>query len=170
MQSLPNRRVGDADRRAVRPGARLAAVAGEPGRAPRGSESTFGRAKQVIVLYLHGGHPQQETFDPKPDGPSAVRGEFGAIATSVPGVQFREVLPQTARIGASPGGHALDVARQRQPRAGQPAGEHGPRPSAGHAGDRLSAGRHRLSAVRRRARSAAASRSATCRPGSASAR
>lgn len=59
---------------------------------------TFGRAKQVIMLYLHGGHPQQETFDPKPRGPSAVRGEFGAIDTSLPGVQFSEVLPQTARL------------------------------------------------------------------------
>jgi uncharacterized protein (DUF1501 family) len=60
--------------------------------------SSFGRAKQVIVLYLHGGHPQQETFDPKPDGPSAVRGEFGAISTSLPGVQFSELLPKTARF------------------------------------------------------------------------
>jgi hypothetical protein len=59
---------------------------------------SFGRAKQVIMLYLHGGHPQQETFDPKPDGPSAVRGEFGAIDTSLPGVKFGELLPKTARI------------------------------------------------------------------------
>jgi hypothetical protein len=69
-------------------------------------ESTFGRAKQVISLYLHGGHPQQETFDPKPDGPSAVRGEFGAIRTSLPGIQFSEVLPQTARLA-----HRLAVVR-----------------------------------------------------------
>jgi len=63
-----------------------------------GQGSSFGRAKQVIMLYLHGGHPQQETFDPKPDGPSAVRGEFAAIDTSLPGVHFSEVLPQTARL------------------------------------------------------------------------
>ncbi|HIK90598.1 MAG TPA: DUF1501 domain-containing protein, partial [Planctomycetes bacterium] len=61
-------------------------------------DDTFGRAKRVIMLYLHGGHPQQETFDPKPHGPSAVRGEFGAIATSVPGVSFSELLPRTAEI------------------------------------------------------------------------
>src|SRR5687767_15562769 len=70
------------------------------------SGSTFGRAKRVIVLYLHGGHPQQETFDPKPDGPSAVRGEFGATATTIPGVQFSELLPQTARLA-----HHLAVIR-----------------------------------------------------------
>ena len=68
--------------------------------------TTFGRAKRIIVLYLHGGHPQQETFDPKPDGPSAVRGEFGAIATSVPGFQFSELLPRTACLA-----HHLAVVR-----------------------------------------------------------
>ena len=70
------------------------------------SDGTFGRAKSIISLYLHGGHPQQETFDPKPDGPSAVRGEFKAISTSLPGVQFSEVLPKTARIA-----HRLAVVR-----------------------------------------------------------
>ena len=59
---------------------------------------TFGRAQRAIVLFLHGGHPQQETFDPKPAGPAAVRGEFGAIETSVPGVRFCELLPRTARL------------------------------------------------------------------------
>ncbi|MCH7493945.1 DUF1501 domain-containing protein, partial [bacterium] len=38
------------------------------------------------------------TFDPKPDAPREVRGELGAISTSVPGVQIGELLPQTARI------------------------------------------------------------------------
>ena len=61
-----------------------------------GTRPTFGRAKTVIMMFLHGGHPQQETFDPKPQGPSAVRGEFAAISTSLPGVQFSEVLPRTA--------------------------------------------------------------------------
>lgn len=59
---------------------------------------SFGKARSVIMLYLHGGHPQQETFDPKPDGPSAVKGEFGAISTSLPGVQFSELLPRSATI------------------------------------------------------------------------
>ncbi|MDA1013715.1 MAG: DUF1501 domain-containing protein [Planctomycetota bacterium] len=66
-------------------------------RAEASTNRTFGVAKQVIMLYLHGGHPQQETFDPKPTGPSAVRGEFGAIPTNVPGVQFSEMLPRLAR-------------------------------------------------------------------------
>jgi hypothetical protein len=65
---------------------------------PAGAAPTFGRAKSVIVLYLHGGHAQQETWDPKPEGPSPARGEFGAIATSVPGVRFSELLPRSARL------------------------------------------------------------------------
>jgi hypothetical protein len=59
---------------------------------------TFGRARSVILLYLHGGHAQQETWDPKPDGPSPERGEFGAIATSLPGVRIGELLPRCARL------------------------------------------------------------------------
>jgi len=62
------------------------------------SGGTFGRAKSVIMLYLHGGHAQQETWDPKPDGPSPEKGEFGAIATSVPGVRVSELLPRSARL------------------------------------------------------------------------
>ncbi|HYH67960.1 MAG TPA: DUF1501 domain-containing protein [Urbifossiella sp.] len=62
---------------------------------PRG---TFGRARSVIMLYLHGGHAQQETWDPKPDGPSPERGEFGATATSVPGIRIGELLPACARV------------------------------------------------------------------------
>jgi hypothetical protein len=62
---------------------------------PRG---TFGRAKSLIVLYLHGGHAQQETWDPKPDGPSPARGEFGTIATRVPGIRIGELMPRSAQV------------------------------------------------------------------------
>ncbi len=62
------------------------------------ANGTFGRAKSVIVLYLHGGHAQQETWDPKPDGPYPERGEFGAIATSLPGTHISELLPRSARV------------------------------------------------------------------------
>lgn len=71
-----------------------------------GGAATFGKAKRVIMLYLHGGHPQQETFDPKPNGPENVRGELGAISTSLAGVQFCEVLPRIAAIA-----HKLAIVR-----------------------------------------------------------
>jgi hypothetical protein len=67
-------------------------------RAGAAARGTFGRAKSVIVLYLHGGHAQQETWDPKPEGPSPERGEFGAIATSVPGTRISELLPLSAGL------------------------------------------------------------------------
>jgi hypothetical protein len=59
---------------------------------------TFGRAKNVIYLWLQGGPPQHETFDPKPNAPIEIRGPFQPIQTNVVGTQFCELLPRTARI------------------------------------------------------------------------
>ena len=62
------------------------------------TDKTFGKAKNVIFLYLLGGPPQHETFDPKPEAPLEVRGPFKPINTNVPGIDFCELLPRTARI------------------------------------------------------------------------
>jgi hypothetical protein len=62
------------------------------------ADRTFGKAKNVLFLFLQGGPPQHETFDPKPDAPAEVRGEFKPIQTNVPGVHFCELLPRTAAI------------------------------------------------------------------------
>jgi hypothetical protein len=53
--------------------------------------------KAVIMVYLSGGLAHQDTFDLKPKAPAEVRGEFNPIATSVPGVQFCELLPRLAK-------------------------------------------------------------------------
>jgi hypothetical protein len=66
------------------------ALAGELG-------ATFGKAKNVLFLWLQGGPPQHETFDPKPDAPAEIRGPFQPIDTNVPGIQFCELLPRTSR-------------------------------------------------------------------------
>lgn len=55
-------------------------------------------AKSCIVLFLMGGPPQHSTWDPKPNAPKEVRGEFAPISTTVPGVQFSELLPHTALL------------------------------------------------------------------------
>lgn len=55
------------------------------------------RAKSVVFIYQAGGATQHETFDPKPEAPSAIRGEFGAIPTSVDGFRVCEHLPLLAR-------------------------------------------------------------------------
>src|SRR5688500_2325683 len=54
--------------------------------------SAFGRAKSCIVLFLSGGPPQHETWDPKPDASLDIRGPFNPIATSVPGLQVGELM------------------------------------------------------------------------------
>ena len=59
---------------------------------------TFGRAKNLLFVFLAGGPSQYETFDPKPDAPVEIRGVFKPIATSAPGVRFCELLPRTARL------------------------------------------------------------------------
>ena len=61
-------------------------------------DATFGRAKNIIYLWLQGGPPQHETFDPKPDAPLEIRGPFKPISTNVPGIQFCELLPRTAGV------------------------------------------------------------------------
>ena len=53
----------------------------------------FGRAKACILLFLYGSPSQLETFDPKPDAPSGIRGEFGVIPSSVPGLNVCDRLP-----------------------------------------------------------------------------
>lgn len=54
------------------------------------------RANSCLIIFLSGGPPQHETFDPKPAAPSEIRGPFLPIATSVPGLQFSELLPLSA--------------------------------------------------------------------------
>src|SRR6266850_1549020 len=44
--------------------------------------------KAVIMIYLPGGPPHQDTFDIKQDAPSEIRGEFRPISTNVPGIQI----------------------------------------------------------------------------------
>jgi hypothetical protein len=55
-----------------------------------------GKAKSCIFIFLSGGLAQHESFDPKPQAPDAVRGEFQPIATRTPGVQICEHLPMLA--------------------------------------------------------------------------
>ena len=56
------------------------------------------RDKSVIILWMRGGPSQHETWDPKPDAPSEIRGAFGAMRTSVPGIQICDLLPMSAKI------------------------------------------------------------------------
>src|SRR3990170_1910754 len=57
----------------------------------------FGAAKHVILLFLQGGPSHIDIWDPKPDAPSNVRGEFKPIKTKVPGIQLSETMPLLAQ-------------------------------------------------------------------------
>ena len=69
---------------------RLESRAGPP------SPSRGKPARSVVFIFQSGGPSQHETFDPKPDAPEGIRGEYGATATRLPGVRFCEHLPRLA--------------------------------------------------------------------------
>lgn len=52
----------------------------------------------VILLYLHGGPSQLETYDLKPEAPSEYRSVFNPISTVVPGMEMCELFPRQAKV------------------------------------------------------------------------
>lgn len=66
---------------------------GETGAAPERK-----RARACILVFYYGGPSHLETWDPKPEAPAEIRGEFGTIGTSVPGVRIGEHLPRCAKV------------------------------------------------------------------------
>jgi hypothetical protein len=67
---------------------------GEAQAATRGQQVK--KDHSVIILWMRGGPSQHETWDPKPDAPAEYRGAFGAMKTSVPGIQICDLLPKSA--------------------------------------------------------------------------
>lgn len=65
-----------------------------------------GQARSCILLYCWGGMSHLETWDPKPDAPAEVRGDYRPIPTRTPGVLFGEYLSTLARHS-----HRLAVVR-----------------------------------------------------------
>lgn len=70
---------------------RLEAEAAATQQAPRPA------AKSVVFIFQSGGPSQHETFDPKPDAPAEIRGEYGTTATGLAGIRFCEHLPKLAQ-------------------------------------------------------------------------
>lgn len=54
------------------------------------------KAKSCILIWMDGGPTHFETFDPKPDAPAEIRGEFEPISTKLPGVQFSQHMTKLA--------------------------------------------------------------------------
>jgi hypothetical protein len=56
------------------------------------------RPSSCILIWMDGGPTHFETFDPKPEAPAEIRGEFKPISTNVAGIQICEHLPKLASI------------------------------------------------------------------------
>ena len=65
-------------------------LAGRQAAAARGESP---KEINCILVWTRGGTSHHDTFDPKPEAPLSVRGEFGVIDTAIPGVQFTEIVP-----------------------------------------------------------------------------
>jgi uncharacterized protein (DUF1501 family) len=64
-------------------------AAGSPG---------WGKAKNVVMIYLQGGPSHIDLWDPKDNVPDKVRSAFKSIPTKVDGKQFTEILPKLAKV------------------------------------------------------------------------
>lgn len=63
------------------------------------NSTTDRKFKPVIVFFLTGGAPRQETFDPcVPDAPVEFRGDRKRVETSIPGVYFSDYWPRLAAV------------------------------------------------------------------------
>jgi hypothetical protein len=56
------------------------------------------RGKSVILLFMHGGPSQIETFDPKMQAPAEIRSATGEVASGLPGITFGGTFPRLAQL------------------------------------------------------------------------
>ncbi|VTR98475.1 DUF1501 domain-containing protein [Tuwongella immobilis] len=77
-------------------GVSMANALATPATAAANSSRGKRRPKSVILVFTTGASSHIDTFDPKPNAPAEIRGEFKAIATRTPGMQFTEHVPMLA--------------------------------------------------------------------------
>ena len=65
--------------------------------AKRAAAADKGNGVNCILIWTRGGTSHHDTFDPKPDAPVSVKGEFGVTGTAIPSVQFTDVVPTFAK-------------------------------------------------------------------------
>jgi hypothetical protein len=56
------------------------------------------RAKSILFYHHYGAPSHIDSFDPKPDAPAEIRGEFGTIPTSAPGFHVSDIMPRIATV------------------------------------------------------------------------
>ena len=71
-------------------------------RRPRGPHACMyqvsAKAKSVLFVFASGGQSQLDMWDPKPEAPAEIRGDFRPIRSTVPGTLLCEHLPRLARL------------------------------------------------------------------------
>ena len=86
----------------------------------RAASTTHQKKRSLILLWQDGGPTHFETFDPKPEAPGEYRGELNAIQTTLPGINYCEVLPRLAQLA-----HRTTVIRSlHQPSSDHVVGSH----------------------------------------------
>lgn len=73
------------------------AQAAAAGSASAGSPG-WGKAKNMVMIYLQGGPSHIDLWDPKENVPDKVRSAFKSIPTKIPGHNFTEILPKLAKV------------------------------------------------------------------------
>jgi hypothetical protein len=82
----------------LRVGAMSVAATAVPASLLQAAATGKGKATSVIYLWMAGGVTHIDSFDPKPNAPTEIRGILEDIATSLPGVRFCETLPKLSQI------------------------------------------------------------------------
>jgi hypothetical protein len=62
------------------------------------TKSVASPIKSCIIVFHYGGPSQFETYDPKPNAPAHIRGEWKQISTVVPGIHVGEHLPRMSKL------------------------------------------------------------------------
>ena len=74
--------------------------------------------RSCILVFYYGGPSHIDTYDMKPNAPAEIRGQFGSIATSVPGVRVCEHLPAYGTRDGPPCDRAQHAPPDDQPQCG----------------------------------------------------
>jgi len=72
------------------------------------------KGKSVVFLFMHGGPPQTETFDPHMDAPAGIRSVVGEIPTTLPGITYGPTFARLAKLA-----HKTSIVRSFQPGDGK---------------------------------------------------
>lgn len=77
---------------------RLQALSADKAPLPSQPKNGWGQAKSVLMIFLQGGPSHIDIWDPKPEAPSNIRGEFKPIRSNVPGIWLSETMPKLAQV------------------------------------------------------------------------